>query len=204
MKTRALVALGMAFLAGLAGWLLLRPAAPEAPPKVPAAKSAPLLPAATVPKAPAPVRVAAPMLPAVTPVQNETPAKAESPLPAAPVTFTAVPQADLQSAIATGAHFMETRDLAGLIRVLMPPDELKGMAESGKAATPEEAADFLRHEMPDIEERVMEMLPAMRLIQGQTPELNPEGTEANYPLDPPLGDEKNITFYKVDGFWYLK
>jgi hypothetical protein len=86
----------------------------------------------------------------------------------------------------------------------MPPTEFKQMKEAGKVSTIEEVADVIRQQKPDIEQNLVQMLPAMKRIQDQTPELSEDGNRATYALDPPVGNMKSVAFVKIDGNWYLK
>lgn len=202
MKTRILVVTVICVIAGLLGWLMNPPAdAPKLPETKASAKSdAPKQAAVAVPVTPAkPAQVAAPIVAAVTVSANApTPAK-----PAVTSTAEPTPQSDLNALFTQTIPLLEAHDVVAVIKTLMPPDETKAMMEELHVSTVEDVAAALRLRMPDMDKRVDDMLQAMRAVQGTTPELNTDGTQATYKVDPPIGDNNDLRFVKIDGNWYL-
>jgi hypothetical protein len=85
----------------------------------------------------------------------------------------------------------------------MPPDALQKMIASGEVASAEDMAAMLTQD-PNREQRMTQMLQVLQAIQGQTPEMNADGTEAKFPnLVGTLGPS-DMTFTKIDGYWYIK
>jgi RNA polymerase sigma factor (sigma-70 family) len=118
-----------------------------------------------------------------------------------PVQFTAGPQTDLNTAIATAIHFIESNDTLSFLQTVMPPEELASVTNG------QTLQDFVDHANNDgnSAKRMDAMLAALHVIADNqlTPQLNDEGTRATFPLDPPIGGNKVVIFNNVGGFWYL-
>ncbi len=115
------------------------------------------------------------------------------------VQFVAQPQVDLETAIATGLHCLENKDLLGFFKTLMPPD---GLENETRVSSLEDFA-ALAMQQPGMMKKIDQMTEALSALQNATPALNDDGTRATYLLDPPVAGYKAIIFNKVNGLWYL-
>ena len=197
MKLTTKTALTVAFILAIGTTLALRLLPPPAePPAVPRASAPEPVGAAEAipeppPAAPEPVPAAADPVPV-------GPALAD--VPALPTVFVAGPQADLQSAILTGIHFLETNDLANTLRTLDTPGMFNQKVKSGLGSTVEEMAAAMRSLQPETDALLAQQLAQFRAIQNLTPIL--DGQHATYVLDPPVEGQSKVTFLKVNGYWY--
>lgn len=219
MKTRILVVTVVCVVAGLLGWFLNPPSADAAKPvetKTTTTANAPktsIAPPVAAPVAPVkPAQVAAPVVAAARP----DPAAPFSTTPAvasATQVFVAEPKTDLKECISTMIHYLDTQDVLGLVKTIMPPDAISRMIQSGQASSIEDVAEHYR-QMPDVSEKMSQLLFALQNVQGQEPEMNADGTQATYKIDQsisgpgkppaPAGTPGQVTFVKIDGFWYLR
>jgi hypothetical protein len=151
------------------------------------------------PKLPVVAQVAKPVVAPAILSNAITPADPGSITVANPGQFVAGPQTDLKAAIATGAHFILTHDALGFCKTLMPPDALAGEG----AATVEDYVDKLINDV-DFDHRLTQALDVFDAIQNLSPEISSDGNLATYRIDPPVENHSLVTFYKVNGFWYLK
>jgi hypothetical protein len=204
MKTRLIVITVICIIAGLLGWFLNPPPADTPKPaetKSPAKSEAPKVAVGAAPVAPVkPTQIAAPVAPPAI-VKPDAPASTK---PAAVSTADPMPQSDLKGLFDQTIRLLEAHDIVAVIKTIMPPDETKSMMEQLHVSTPEELAAALRQQMPDLDKRADDMLQAMQAVQGMTPELSTDGNRATYKVDPPIGDNDELTFVKIDGNWYLR
>jgi RNA polymerase sigma factor (sigma-70 family) len=118
-----------------------------------------------------------------------------------PPQFTAGPQTDLNTAIATAIHFIESNDTLSFLQTVMPPEALASETDG------QTLQDFVDHMNNDggSAKRLDAVLAALHVIADNqlTPQLSNEGNRATFPLDPPIGGNKAIIFNNVGGFWYL-
>ena len=123
--------------------------------------------------------------------------------PAVEPTFVAEPQADLKNTIATAIHFLEAQDSVGVLKTLMPPNNLAKELQ-GKGAT--SLADYARVAArdPEIIDLMAQMREVLPLVEGQTPaEISADGNRVDFPMSTPLYGTRNVEFINVDGLWYL-
>jgi hypothetical protein len=216
MKSRILVGAVVLLIAGAVGWYIT-PSPTAAPAKTAdapasAASSASKPASASIPASPErTAQVAAPVVaPAIPKAAPATPSPAAA---AAEETFVAGPQADLKTCISTTIHFLQTQDVASLVKTIMPPDAIQQMIQSGQASSIDDIAAHYAA-MPDVPEKMNQLLEALQSVQGQDPEMSADGNTATYTIDnkisgpgkppPPAGTPGDITFVKVNGFWYLR
>jgi len=203
MKTRFLIVTLVFVIAGGLGWYFSQP---EEKPPAKAAK-APAKAEATKPEVviiPSPptrsTQVVAPVVaatkPSVTPEPAATPAPADLRDPQ--------PQSDLNSVFTQSIRLIQAGDMVGIIKTLMPPDEMKSMMQSTGASSPEDVVSLLRQRMPGIDAKMESLLQAMQQVQGQSPDISADGNSATYKIEPPVDNQNDLTFTKVDGNWYLK
>ncbi len=62
----------------------------------------------------------------------------------------------------------------------------------------------MRQRRPDLDRQADDTLRALQSVRGHAPEMSLDGTHATYTVDPPIGDNKSLTFVKIDGNWYLR
>jgi hypothetical protein len=192
---------------GYAVWSFRAPAQPAAPEPVanaPATAPKPMVPGLAPPRS----AVAAPLAPPVVVAAQQS-----SPVPAAVPSDTGggepQPQQDLDACIAQTLKILDAKDIPGLIKTLMPPDEIQKMIASGQAASVEDIAAHFG-QMPNLDEKITQLQQTLESVKGQAPEFNADGTQATYQIiDPsvttgPGGAPGNIVFIKVDGSWYLR
>jgi hypothetical protein len=160
------------------------------------------------------------MTPAVTPTKPSVAApiappvitaatRAEAAQPIAPVAPEPEPQADLNECVARTLKLLEAKDVGGLVKTLMPPDEIQKMIASGQAASVEDiVAQF--SQMPNLDDRIQQLRRTLEAVKDLKPEMNSSSTKATYEVDPSIdgynspGDRKNVlTFTKVGGYWYM-
>ncbi len=193
--------------AGYAVWSFRAPAKSATPEPVANALATtpkPIVPGIAPPRS----AVAAPILPPVVVAAQSVSAPAAA--PAATGELEPQPQQDLDACIAQTLKILEAKDIPGLIKTLMPPDEIQKMIASGQAASVEDiAAQF--SQMPDLDERLAQLQQTLESVKDQTPEFNADGTQATYTpgassgvYNSPGGSSGTITFIKVDGNWYLR
>jgi hypothetical protein len=210
MKTRFFaVILVCAAAAGLVWYITAGSTQPETKP---AAASAPALKTAATPavidqpKVAAPARVAAPVQPAAPKPVASAPSATAAAKPAFDVA-NPQPQADLKNCIAQSLALLETRDIVGILKTLMPPDAMQQMIASGRVSSVEDIAAMYR-QRPDFEEKLTQMQQMLDAIKDQTPDISADGQTATYHVDPgvvnPVNDKGNATFIQVNGYWYLK
>ena len=154
---------------------------------------------ATLPKPPILAQVAMPVVAPAILSKSTSPAAPVSGVVASPAQFVAGPQTDLKAAIATGAHFILTHDALSFCKTLMPPDALAGKG----AATVEDYVAKVINDV-DFDHRLTQALDVFDAIQNLSPEISSDGNLATYRIDPPVENHSVVTFYKVNGFWYLK
>lgn len=153
----------------------------------PAAKPAASTPAASAPAA-ASAAVVAAAKPAAT-VAASAPAAAK---PTGPD-----PRADIKTAIPEAIRLLEAKDYANFIKSFMPPSQLSQMPipvdqlAAMMSADPSAAAQF------------QTMIDVLKRIQTLTPTMDASGNKATYTLDPPAGNEKQVSLVKENGLWYL-
>ena len=192
MKLTTKTALTVAFILTIGTTLALRLLPPPAEP--------PILPSAPVP---VPVEAAEATAEPPPAVPEAVPAAADpapAAVPAPPTGFVAGPQADLQSAILTGIHFLETNDLANTLRTLDTTGMFNQKVKSGLGYTVEEMAASMRSLQPETDALLSQQLAQFRAIQNLTPIIS--GQRATYVLDPPVEGQSKVTFLKVNGYWY--
>jgi len=150
-------------------------------------------------------QVAQPVVPAVTPSTTSTNTATTAPLPAVvsatdPGQFVAGPQTDLNTAITTGLHFLETKDTVGFLKTLMPPalGQLNGDDPNGVDNFAAKISN-----QPGTAKKLASMMEALSALADLKPQESPVDNRATYHLDPPVGGHKVIIFNKVNGFWYL-
>ncbi len=210
MKPRILVILVVCALAVLLGWYLA-PSAPSTPAKTAEATPTAQPAAPKLTPAVAPVHnaaVAAPVVAAAVPTNTPTTSPA-----AADENFVAGPQADLKTCVAATIHFLQTQDVLGLVKTIMPPDAINQMIQSGQAGSIEDVAAHYQA-MPDVPDKMNQLLQALQDVQDQEPELSTDGNTATYKIDNRItgpgkapaapGTPGDITFVKINGFWYLR
>jgi hypothetical protein len=196
------VILVLMLVLGAAWWFWHSPAAPVASDKPLATKA----PDAGAPKPAVSTGIASPKIapPVAQPVTAATkPSAATAAAPAPTPTGDAQPQADLNDCIAQTIKLLEAKDMVGVIKTAMPPDALQKMIASGRVSSAEDVAAQLMQD-PNFEQRMTQMLQELHAIQGQTPEMNADGTEAKFPNLTAGGGPDNMTFTKIDGYWYIK
>ncbi len=102
---------------------------------------------------------------------------------------------------------LETRDIVGILKTLMPPDAMQQMIASGRASSVEDIAAMYR-QRPDFEEKLGQMQVMLEAIKDLTPELSADGLTATFPTDPsivnPVNNRGSAVFVQVNGNWYLK
>jgi len=188
-------------------WQFSGPVATEAPTNT--AQSSPLAsvqkPAEAASASQKPAMVAAGVEPPVVTAAI----KAEAAQPIAPRAAEPDPQADLNDCIAQTLKMIEAKDVAGLVKTLMPPDEIQKMIASGRVASVEDIVTQFS-QMPNLNERFQQLQRTLEAVKDLKPEMNADSTKATYPIDPAVdgynspGDRKNVlTFTKVGGFWYM-
>lgn len=197
MKLTTKTALTVAFILAIGTTLALRHQPPSSEPPVFPSPPAPE-PDGAAEATPEPPPVAADTAPAAAdPAPVPTPPAA---VPAPQTVFVAGPQADLQSAILTGIHFLETNDLANTLRTLDTPGMFNQKVKSGLGSTVEEMAASMRSLQPETDALLAQQLAQFRAIQNLTPIIN--GQRATYVLNPPVEGQTTVTFLKVKGYWY--
>jgi RNA polymerase sigma factor (sigma-70 family) len=118
-----------------------------------------------------------------------------------PEQFTAGPQTDLNTAIATAIHFIESNDTLSFLQTVMPPEAL---ASETNGQTLQDVVDHANND-GNSAKRMDAMLAALHVIGDNqlTPQLSNDGNRATFSLDPPIDGHKVIIFNNVGGFWYL-
>jgi len=190
--------------AGYAWWAMRAPksaAAPARTAEISMSSTKMAAPAATPPKPPVAAPIAPPVITAAT--------RAEAAQPIAPNAPEPEPQADLNDCVARTLKLLEAKDVSGLVKTLMPPDEIQKMIASGRAASVEDiVAQF--SQIPNLDERFQQLRRTLEAVKDVKPEMNAGSTKATYEVDPSIdgynspGNRKNVlTFTKVGGYWYM-
>lgn len=112
--------------------------------------------------------------------------------------------ADLNAAFSRALHLLETHDLVAIIKTVMPPEDWLNLQQQLQVATPEEAVALMHQRMPDLDQHAEETHQALLSVQGHAPEISLDGTHASYKVNPPIGQNKEITFVKINGEWYMR
>ncbi len=204
MKTRlvAVLLLGCVLAGGL-GWYLSQ-SRTEDPVKSPAEAKIPAsLPALALTSIKLPEKASTPVVRVEAPVVAPAPVSSV-PSASGPVANELQPQADLKSCVAQTITLLKARDLVGLVKTIMPPNEYQGMIDAGQGADPETVTAQIRAAIPTIEQDMTDLLQALQSVQGQDPEVNEDGTQAVYHLSAPIGQFKDITFVQQNGNWYFQ
>lgn len=123
--------------------------------------------------------------------------------PAPPPPKLATPP-ELQAALAQAVQLLRAHDVVGMIQFLMPPEDVQKLLQQLNVATPEEAVALMRQRMPTLDKQADETLQVLLAIQGHTPEMSLDGTQAIFKLESPIGNNQALTFVKIDGHWYLR
>jgi len=118
--------------------------------------------------------------------------KPATPSATSPVVFVAEPKADLESAISTSMHFLESKDDISFFKTIWPMPE-DGDYSPMEVAKGSEAAVARDKSMAD-------MLEALRAIKGKSPVIEHDEvkTTATYTLNPPVSGYKIIIFSRID------
>lgn len=210
MKTRIIAALVICAAAAGIAWYILNPSTTPVVDKPAVAASAPK-PAdkpntVEPPKAIVPARVAAPVAP---PVAASAPARAVAATAAKPAfdLSNPQPQSDIKNCIAQSLALLESRDIVGILKTLMPPDAMQQMIASGRVSSVEDIAAMYR-QRPDFEQKLSQMQLMLDSIKDETPDISADGQSATYHVAPgvvnPTNDKGDATFIMVNGNWYLK
>jgi type IV secretory pathway VirB10-like protein len=119
------------------------------------------------------------------------------------------PQADLGDCVAQTIKLLDERDIVSLVKTLMPPDVIQQRIASGQVSSVEDiAAQYTQ--LPNINQLVGGLQSALESVKDKTPDMNDDGTQATYKLDPSVitangpGADGNLRFVKVNGYWYLR
>jgi len=116
------------------------------------------------------------------------------------------PQADLNACIEQSIKLLEAKDILNLLKTLMPPDAFQQESANGRGFTYEDmAAQF--SQQPNFVEKMTQLQQALESVKGLTPELNADGTEATFKIDPAIGGPASggeMRFTRQAGNWYLK
>lgn len=203
MKTRhLLLGLVLCALAGVGIWYYVNPPPPAAMDKpAPAKVAVAPTPVAKPTTMEAPKR--APVAPAVAPVvaasaKPVAAAKADLSIPEA--------KADLKECITQTIKLLEAKDVAALIKTLMPPPEVQRMIDSGRASSMDDIiAQFSQR--PDLNERMAEMQRMLESVKDLIPDIDADGQKATYHVDPSISGRPGrdtISFIQIDGNWYLQ
>ncbi len=201
--TKTALTLAIVFAVALPAYYHFQPATPPLRTAAAGENLPPRVAPATAPEvAPAPTAQAdiTPSAPAAT-----------ATVPPPTIRFIAQPQPMLENAVSTAIHFLEAGDMDGVIKTVMPPSALEELVRNGQATSIDDAANHFA-QMPDLRDKMTQLLQALKTTQGQLPVMSPDGLQAVYdvpvPRDTsggrPIENPTKTTFVNINGFWYLK
>ncbi len=124
--------------------------------------------------------------------------------PERPLSAEAQAAGEVDALLIKSIRLLEAHDMVGIIKTIMLPEEQQALLLQTGSASPEDAVAALRQHMPEIDQEMEALLLTMRAVRGQTPQVSDGGLRASYRVDPPIGGNKELTFVKVDGTWYLR
>lgn len=110
-------------------------------------------------------------------------------------TATADPREKVETAVAEGVRLLEAKDYPTFLKNFVKPDDFKRLTE--KMSLEEFATGFG-------EGKAEPILKVLKSLQDTKPELDATGTKATYAIKEALAGKREITFTKVDKYWYIE
>ncbi len=122
---------------------------------------------------------------------------AVSAAPADSTTAGADPHSDIKTLVPEVLRLLEAKDYAGFLKMTTPPSQLASLP------VPLDQMASMLSSIPGAADELNNLVQALNQIKDKTPTLDDTGNKATFPLDPPIGDHKDISFVKEKGLWYL-
>lgn len=102
---------------------------------------------------------------------------------------------ELKTAIPEGIRMLEAKEYVPFLKAFVPPEVLKKIIGNG---TVEEFAARFGMGKAD------PLLNVLKQINGQEPEMKENGTKAIFKIKEPVNGKEEITFSKIEKFWYIE
>jgi len=118
--------------------------------------------------------------------------------PATITPFNPDPRLDVRTALPEAIRLLAARDYVGFLKEFTPPSEAENLGMSI-----DQMASKLA-ELPQTSDNMAKLLTILLAIKDQKSTQDPTGTKVTFTLNPPIDDQKEITFVKENGLWYLK
>lgn len=100
----------------------------------------------------------------------------------------------LETAIPEAIRMLEAKEYAIFLKAFVEPKQLKKMAEQGPM---EDAVKKFANS------NAKQLLRVLKWIKDTTPKMNKEGTSARYEFNLDGVSRTDITFNKIDKYWYI-